>query len=62
MPETKDASEDINILAYIFYYHDQIIQEAVQKEEYNTEKLNGFLHHSSQKKLMRIWSYYFLRK
>lgn len=42
MSETKDASEDINILAYIFYYHDQIIQEAVQKEEYNTEKLNFF--------------------
>lgn len=38
--ETKDASEDINILAYVFYYHHQIIQKAVQKNECNAEKLN----------------------
>lgn len=38
--ETKDASEDINILAYVFYYHHQITQKAVQKNECNAEKLN----------------------
>lgn len=54
VPEIKDASEHINILAYLFYYHHPIIQEAVQKDEYNTEKLNRLLYHSSQKSLMRI--------
>lgn len=60
MSETKDASDNNNILAYVFYYHHhQIIQEAVQKDEYRTEKLKWLLHHSSQK---RLWSYNFFKE